>query len=124
MILFECEIPGRPIVKKNTRVKYNVYSQKFRIWERNALILIRQRFKGFEMITTPIAAQFDFYFKNKAGEPDISNLCEAPCDLLTKAGIIIDDKIITLMTARKWFGNDPGTVIRLWDEIGGPNPKW
>ena len=55
-----------------------------------------------------------FHFKNHQHEADVSNLVEAPQDALTKAGVIIDDKIIQVVSATKVFDGTEGTDIELY----------
>lgn len=60
-----------------------------------------------------IEAHYRFYFENKHGEADTSNLIEGPQDVLEKVGVIVNDKLITKLTAEKFFGHEPRVEIIL-----------
>lgn len=127
-MIFQCTIPGRPIVKKNTkrifgagRFKRIVYSPKYQEWERHAAKHVRRALNA-KCIDYPVAAWFKFYFANKQGEADTSNLIEGPQDLLKKMGVIVDDKLIHLVTAQKFFGaSEPRTEIELRELVINEN---
>ena len=112
-VLYECIIGGRPIVKKNTKrfARGKVYySEKFKIWESSALSelpAIR------DTITEPAILQLGFLFKDRQGEPDVSNLVEGVQDVLQKAEIIKDDKLFHHIYAYKLFGVAPCTRVRI-----------
>jgi Holliday junction resolvase RusA-like endonuclease len=89
-----------------------IYSAQFREWETRALVELRQTWNG-KTIDQPLEAVFRFYFKNRQAESDLSNVIEAPQDALTKAGVIIDDKIIQVIHATKIFGHEPRVEIEL-----------
>ena len=119
-MLFKCTISGRCAVKKNNKRVFKRHgrtivlsSEKVLAWERLALPLII-RAKTRPMIDFPVEARFKFYFKNRQHEPDVSNLTEAPQDLLQKAGVIQNDKLIVRIVAEKFFGEEPRTEIELW----------
>lgn len=118
--IFKAEINGRCPVKKNkmkvVRRHGNtivIYSPEFREWERIALLALKQANQG-QTIDEPLEARFKFYFKNRSGEADLSNLIDSPQDALTKAGVIIDDRIIQLLQAEKVFGHEPKVEIELY----------
>jgi Holliday junction resolvase RusA-like endonuclease len=125
--IFQATIPGRPIVKKNTKKvtrrygRVNVfYSPQFIEWERRALHELLKLSRGSQPIDFPLIAVFNFFLSNRQAEPDTSNLVEGPQDALTKAKIIIDDKIIYGLHATKDFDKkNPRTEIKLYrlDEI-------
>jgi Holliday junction resolvase RusA-like endonuclease len=68
---------------------------------------------GREMISEPLEIKLVFQFVNRSAEADVSNLVEAPQDVLKKAGVISDDRIIQVVHARKEFGTGPGMTIEL-----------
>lgn len=113
-MLFECDLPGRPYVKKNTARHYKfgvVYSKQFKSWERNALLILM----SYKItIEDPIEAHFFFYFLNHQAEPDLSNICEGVQDVLEKAKIIKNDRLIYKLVATKQFGETPKTKVRLY----------
>lgn len=109
--IFTCEIPGRCMVKKNTQRVFGTgkgkrvrYSDQYNFWERVAQLTLAKR--RVPLIEAHIEVHFHFYFKNHRAEPDVSNLIEGPQDVLTKMGIIKDDRIIQKVVAEKHF-DDP-----------------
>jgi Holliday junction resolvase RusA-like endonuclease len=117
--MFKLVVPGRPIVKKNTKriigagkKKMIIYSPKFVEWEKVAL-LAAMRVRPVNLITCLLEAEYKFYFKNTQGQADTSNLVEGIQDVLTKAGVIQDDKLIMRFTAEKFFGHEPRTEVVL-----------
>ncbi len=131
-MIFTCTIKGRPIVKKNTQkvitirrkkaglrfgkrptTKRVIYSPQFLQWEFNAVMDMRQAFKG-EMITEPMKLVLRFYFKDRQAEADTSNLVEGVQDTLKKAGVIKDDKLVVKLEAEKFFGSEPRVEIEIW----------
>lgn len=121
--IFTCTIPGRPIVKKNTqRVirrggrTFAIYSTKYRSWEKNAIAACNCAFNSNlqSCLDMPLIADFKFYFKNRQGEPDVSNLVEGPADMLKKAGVIKDDSLFQIVKAQKFFNQEPRTEIELF----------
>lgn len=104
-ILFEATIPGRVPVKKNTARHFGravVYSKAYRIWAVEASQLIRN--VGInEPISEYFQADFVFYLKNKQWEPDVSNVCEGPQDILESCNIILNDRLIKHLNAKKVF---------------------
>jgi Holliday junction resolvase RusA-like endonuclease len=122
MMLFSCKIMGRVISKKNSKRIYRnrhtgkpfiVSSLKHETWEKSAVLAVRNSWRGDEPISKALEATYRFYFKNRQGEPDTSNCIEAPQDVLKKAGVITDDKIIKRVIAEKFFGEEPRTEIEL-----------
>lgn len=123
--IYSVSLPSRPIVKKNTqrivglgRGRRAIYSKQFTQWEKTAAIIMLQS-KVFHStqpfpFKAPLEARFRFYFKNFQAEADLSNLIEGPQDLLTKCGVISDDKIIRKILALKFFNEEPRTEIELF----------
>lgn len=70
------------------------------------------------MITCPLFAKFYFHFLNRQSESDTSNCIEGPADVLTRAGVIKDDKLIVALYAQKEFGLEPKTIIELYEAEG------
>ncbi len=118
-ILFECTIPGKAYVKKNTMKigKYGAYySKEYTAWMKTASLYIIKPVADFDLIKSIDyyhQAEFRFYFKNHQGESDCSNIVEGVQDCLTKAGIIKDDKYIQVLHVKKIFGEEPRTEIIL-----------
>lgn len=124
-LLFKACLPGRPIVKKNTqrivghgRSRRRILSSKYRAWEQRAVLDVMaglpDRLKA-KCIDVPVFAKYYFHFENRASEADVSNLCEAPGDLLQKVGVIKDDRQIVALYAQKEFGVPPKTIIELYE---------
>lgn len=120
--MIEFMITGRPVVKKNTkrifgsgRRKVVVYTSIFRNWEAHAVSSFVTFWQNRPPITENVEAHFEFHFKNRQGEADLSNLVEAPQDALVKAGILEDDRQIYRLRATKHFGAaEPKTIIRIY----------
>lgn len=126
-LLFRVVIPGRPYVKKNTGKVVRLYSgrttkissQKFKAWEQSGTLVILQKLLKHPMapISKAVHVRMKFFFKDRGGEPDLSNLLEGPADLLKKCRVITDDRIIESFDgSRKVFGNsDPRTEIEIYE---------
>lgn len=115
--MFNISIPGRPIVKKNTMRSFGrrqVYTPLFKAWETQALLLLKSKWKK-KPIECTIFVQYLFFFKNKQAEADVSNLIEGPQDALTKAGVIVDDKLVVSLSAHKYFYAEPRTEITIYE---------
>lgn len=119
--IFKSFIPGRPVSKKNTKKvvrRYGrvlvIYSRQFLAWESVALPVLKRDFAGRQTIDKALEINLVFHFKDKRREPDVSNLVEAPQDALTKAGVIIDDRIIQVVKASKVFDGTEGTDVELY----------
>ena len=117
--IFKCTIPGRAIVKKNTkrivgagRFKKIIYSKNFQFWEASLVAYLKRIWK-LPPIDYPVEAIFNFYFKNHQGEADTSNLIEGPQDCLVKARVLQDDRLIKRVIAEKHFESEPMTEIEL-----------
>lgn len=118
---FQFMIPGRVPVKKNTQRiirKHGhiraIYSARFTEWNRVALFTLKQAWKR-DPIRVPCEMRITFYFKNRSGEADLSNLIEGPQDALTQAAVIVDDNLITMIRAQKIFSTkeEPRVEIEL-----------
>ncbi len=123
-IVFRAIIPGRPIVKKNTQRTYGrgkstrrVSTPRFRSWEQGAMAELAKG-NSRPLIEVPVTAIYRFYFKDRQAEADVSNLCEAPGDLMEQAGVLKNDRLIRRVIAEKFFGHQPRTEIELiyWSE--------
>lgn len=123
-LLYSLTIPGRPIVKKNTqrtvgrgRATRRISSPQFVEWESRAMaeLLGQLKRKPREAITRECVAHFRFFFANRQSEADVSNLIEGPQDLLVKAGVLKDDRLIVCLSAWKYFGHEPCTQISIFD---------
>lgn len=132
-LLFRCTIPGRVCIKKNNlqrrysfkkKQTVTMASDKYLAWQNTAVGHVkRQMWKDPKALsqfplTQTLHAKYFFYFQNHHGEADTSNCVEGPQDVLTKAVVIKDDKFIKSFTAEKFFGEDPRTVIELYEYEG------
>lgn len=113
-------IPSRCYIKKNTqrivgfgKSKRAIYSPKFRAWHKIAMLHLKLNWRGREPLDEPLELTVRFYFKNHAGEADLSNLVESPQDALKDAGVIVDDRLIQVLHAQKFYGETPRTEIEL-----------
>jgi Holliday junction resolvase RusA-like endonuclease len=122
MTLFEVEIPGRAVIKKNTmrragRAVY--YTAAFLAWEKHAEFAVRMKRATEPDIafpfSKPMELHLDFHFKSHQWEGDTSNYVEGPQDLLQKCGVIENDKLIYEIRAKKIFDGTERTIIKLYD---------
>lgn len=118
--VFRAVIPGRVMVLKNNkrifgrgRKKIVIPSAKYVVWEKNAMAALLGPNTRL-VIDFAVSAQFDFYFANRSAEPDVSNLIEGPQDVLVKAGVLKDDRLIQSVTGTKHFGESPRVEIALY----------
>lgn len=125
LILFECEIPGRVAIKKNSKKiafrggRPRIFSSdNYRIWEADAAPHIVRQKKHFNLpIQGLIEARFEFHFLNHQGEADTSNCIEGPQDLMAKLGVFENDKQIVSLRAVKRFGLPPKTIVKLYQYL-------
>jgi Holliday junction resolvase RusA-like endonuclease len=113
-------IPGRPRVLKNGkrifgrgRRKIVLPSAKYAEWERIAMAAVK-RANSIALLDCPLTVHYRFYFANRSGEADVSNLCEGPGDVMQKAGVIANDKLIMRIVAEKFFGGTPRTEVEIF----------
>jgi Holliday junction resolvase RusA-like endonuclease len=104
-MMYKIVIKGGPVVLKNakrmvtnkkTGRKFPISSAKVQKYNKHAIPQIQAQ-KQYATINQPIHLRMKFYgaWKRSGGNiPDLSNLYEAPQDLLTKCGIIADDRIV------------------------------
>lgn len=121
-LLYKISIPGRTMVKKNTqrvvgfgKAKHAIYSNQFKAWNTRAHIIMHDsKNQILEPIDCQIFMNIRFYFLNKGAQADLSNLIDGPQDCLKNAGIIVDDRLIEGIYARKFFGEKPRCEIELF----------
>lgn len=126
--IFECVIPGRPMVKKNGQkvvtirrgrrsFKTKVNTPQYQEWENEAAKTVRRaRHQINGPINCHIHARFIFYFENRQAEADLSNLYEGIQDVLKTQGIIVDDILIESHDgSRKRFYQTPRLEVKLYE---------
>jgi Holliday junction resolvase RusA-like endonuclease len=113
-------IPGRVGILKNGKsifVKHGrlfvIPKQKYVDWEKMAVLECKSQFRG-ETIDTPVEMRAKFYFPNHQHEIDCSNGVQGPEDVLQKAGVIKDDKLIYREVLEKFFGHEPRVEIKIF----------
>ncbi len=122
MSLYQCTIPGRAGIKKNSkrivrngRRTFAVPSDTYKAWESKACTYVKRAMIGMQLpITVPVNMRAIFYFENHAHEPDLSNLYQGIEDVLEKCGVILNDKLIYGHDgSRKMFGEESRVEIKL-----------
>ncbi len=124
--IFKCLIPGRVYVKKNTKRVYGrgprkrvIYSPNYTAWEGVAMAhLCRERLTTG--LITPIKryvhCKFIFNFEDRRAEADLSNLIESPQDVLVKAKVLWDDRLIySLDGSRKQYGKENSCLVEIYE---------
>lgn len=118
-------IPGRPKVLKNSkrifgggpgRKRIVLPSSAYTKWEQNAMTALRARLKAkpVALIDFEVAVVMRFYFANRQSQSDLSNLTEGPADVLQKANVLADDKLIRDLRTTNHFGHEPRTEIEIY----------
>ena len=99
-------IIGQPVVLKNGKViafnrktgcRFIKSNDRVDRYNNMALLQLKSQWKNQPPITVPVGIKMTFYGAwHRASEtiPDLSNLYEAPQDLLQKAGILLNDRQI------------------------------
>lgn len=119
-LLFRCQIPGRPYVKKNVAKFYKgrlVYSANYRAWAETALLYVRQAMIGSNLfpIRDPLILSAHFHFETRQSEPDLSALYEGIQDILQCAGVVVNDRqIVSHDGSTKLFGVLSKTDVALF----------
>ena len=84
---------GNPVIKKNSQTNFNgmrLPNKRYAPFEEYHLAYFKKYFPAFIPNDPPYTLKFNFYRDSKR-RVDISNLYEAPQDILVRAGIIPDD---------------------------------
>ncbi len=108
-------IPGRPVPKKNNPQVYCISgcrgyvrgmrmpkkivipSQTYLDYEKVALPVLRTLFRGHQTLATGVMVRAYYYLPDKRWPPDLCGLMQATGDILEKARIIENDRLI-----RRW----------------------
>lgn len=112
-LVFQCTIPGRPIVKKNTACRGRrgvFYSKRFLGWEKIALLAVHKARGKAKTVEECVHVEYRFYLEDRRGEPDVSNLVEGPQDVIEKVGVIRNDKLVKSFYAEKFIGKEHGAA--------------
>lgn len=113
---------GRPTVLKNSKRIFSrgrgkraivLPSSKYTLWEENAMATVARAFKSMT-VCDPVCVFYRFFFADRHAESDVSNLIEGPQDVLQKAGVIKNDRLVMRVIAEKYFGHDPRTEIQVF----------
>lgn len=119
--LYKVTIPGRPGILKNGKRIFRrgkkiivLPKQKYASWEQSAILVCRAAMAG-DTIRSRCEMIIRFYAKNLQHEADLSNMLQGPEDVLQKAGVIENDKLITRIRAEKFFDGEPRVEIELVD---------
>ncbi len=111
--LFNVRIQGRPAIKKNNyrifrrgRGSFIAPSVKYKDWENDLVGRLLLRGKERLPIDFPVYMQATFHFKNHQHECDTSNCLEGIQDVLAKADIIKNDKLIYRILSEKVFDGE------------------
>lgn len=102
---FGLEVTGRPASKKNSMmiVRYGrgpnakhglIQSERYREWEKRALLELAEQWGGRPPITVPVTATF-YVRCEPIQRMDMYNAIAAMSDALQKAGVLKNDKLIT-----------------------------
>lgn len=122
--VFKVTMPGRPRVLKNGKRIFNskgrkrkkivLPSAKYASWEQDAMVACL-RLKDGPPINFPCFVSMKFYFKDHHAECDVSNLLEGPADVLQRAGIIENDRLIMRVEGEKFFGSaEPRAEVEIY----------
>lgn len=119
-LIAKITIPGRVAILKNSkrifgrgRKKIVIPSPKYVAWEDEALAAVLGSYKG-QAIDFPCEVHAKFYFANHQGEADLSNMIQGPEDVLQKAGILKNDKLVMRAEMEKFFGHEPRVEIEIY----------
>lgn len=98
-------IQGRPMTKKNSQIRTKtgvIQSKQYREYECIAIPQLRAQ-KGKQGLKTPIACPVNmscyYHMPNKQGYPDVMGLLQATADILEKAGIVENDRLISIISS-------------------------
>lgn|SRR3990167_6066055 len=82
-------------------------SREYEAYEKEVYYLLPNGFVEGEVIV-----RFDFYLKNYA-RVDVDNLCKLLLDIITKKGLIEDDRKVVELVARKHRAEEPRVEIEI-----------
>ena len=99
-------LPGRPVILKNSKqIALNRKTGKpfvrsndrVDVYKKSAVMILRSQWRGRPAITEPVSMKLTIKLASSHDNeniPDLSNLLQAPEDLLQAAGVILNDRLI------------------------------
>lgn len=96
-------ISGRPITKKNSQIRTKtgvIQSKQYREYESIAVLQLRAQKSKWRLkapIACPVTMSCYYHMPNKRGYPDVIGLLQATADILEKAGVVEDDRLISIV---------------------------
>lgn len=96
-------IKGRPITKKNSQIRTKtgvIQSKQYREYESIAIPeLVAQKSKqGLKKpLACPVIMSCKYHMPNKQGYPDLMGLIQATADILEKAGVLENDRLVSII---------------------------
>lgn len=103
VIIWSYRINGRPITKKNSMQKTRrglVQSSAYRDYELSALWQLKRQRKPPEPIIRPVELYVSYYMPNKRSWPDLIGLIQATADILEKARILDNDRLVVQISSQ------------------------
>lgn len=73
-------------------------SPAYRRWEPHAVQELKNQWIGKETINRPVLLKVKYYLNNRQGWPDLLGLFQATCDVLEKAKVIENDRLVVAFT--------------------------
>lgn len=101
--VFECVIPGQPVVKKNNQKvvfkhgrSFKIDTVAYRTWHALAAKELTLWSRPSTPISYPVILQIEFFMRSRR-RIDISNLYEGIQDVLVEMGVLMDDSCIVVI---------------------------
>lgn len=121
-VIWTYHIDGRPITKKNSMQKTRkgmIQSKAYIEYEELALRQLKTQKKPPEPIIRPIKLYVAYYMPDKRSWPDLLGLLQATADILEKARILDNDRLVVQILEQSGIhGIDkviPRTYIEVWE---------
>lgn len=116
---FRLVIPGKVASKKNSKQLFvrggaprMVSSKAYRIWEKAALLALARQWNGREALSGLLCVSLNVWLGSRQ-RLDLDNAIQGPLDVLTKARVIEDDRLVQELSARKLVDKDDPRV-EIW----------
>ena len=120
---FNLVILGRPYTKKNSGVFAGagrfLPSKQYREFEKSAIPQLHKQFHN-EPIDFPVSVRVHYFMRDRKGWPDLVGLMQATADILEKAGVVKNDRLITSWSGTEISGIDKENprseinILRVW----------